>query len=140
MNLLERVEATQKTIDQFFGQPFEWGVRDCAILAATHAENFGYETRLKEARNYKTAIGAKRALHELGVSDMEDLVDAYGFERIPPAMALPGDLCAIPGGEEGNEWSALGIFIDSGQHIMAFAMGECLKGPASVCTTAWRVA
>lgn len=140
MNLLDRVEGTQKTINQFFDKPFEWGTADCAILAATHLENFGYETVMRNARGYSTAIGAKRALHDLGAQSMEDLVDSYGFERIPPAAALPGDIVGFPGGEEDNEWTALGVVTDPGLTLIGFANGRCMKGPTHVCTVAWRVA
>lgn len=139
MNLLDRVTATQKTVDAFLGKDFEWGVADCAILAATHVENFGHETVRNKARKYTTALGAKRAMKLLGVNSMEDFVDAYGFERVPPAATLPGDLVAFPGGEEGAEWSALGVVVDAGEHLIGFALGKCLKGPTRLCTAAWRV-
>lgn len=139
MNLLERVQKTQITIDEFFGQPFAWGTADCGILAGRHLENMGFETRLSEARNYSTELGAKRAMTALGCASMEDFVDAYGFERIPPAMALPGDVVGFPGGEVGKEWTALGVMIDAGEHLIGFAAGEVRRGPASVCSVAWRV-
>lgn len=140
MTLLDRVENTQKTIDEFFGQPFEWGKADCAILAGRHLESMGFETLLSKARHYSTEIGARRAMTALGCRSMEDFVDAYGFERIPPAMALPGDVVGFPGGDDDRPWTALGIAIDAGEHLIGFANGEVMRGPAQVCTVAWRVA
>lgn len=140
MNLLERVRHTQKTIDEFFGQPFVWGKSDCGILAGRHLENMGFETLLPKARKYSTEIGARRAMRALGCGSMEQFVDAYGFERIPPAMALPGDVVGFPGGEDDRAWTALGVMIDAGEHLIGFANGEVMRGPARVCTVAWRVA
>ncbi|QDK32667.1 DUF6950 family protein [Sphingomonas sp. IC081] len=140
MNLLERVERTQKSIDEFFGQPFKWGEADCGILAGRHLENMGFETRLAEARRYSTELGAKRAMTALGCASMEDFIDAYGFQRIPPAMALPGDIVGFPGGSDERPWTGLGVMIDAGEHLIGFANGEVMRGPARVCTVAWRVA
>jgi len=139
MNLLERVQRTQKTIDEFFGQPFVWGKADCGILAGRHLENMGFETLLSKARGYSTEIGARRAMRALGCGSMEEFIDAYGFVRIPPAMALPGDVVGFPGGEDGKAWTALGVMIDSGEHLIGFANGEVMRGPSHVCTVAWRV-
>ncbi|WP_334185080.1 DUF6950 family protein [Novosphingobium sp.] len=139
MDLLERVTKTQTTIDQFLNKDFAWGEFDCAALAATHVENLGFETVRSKARKYSTEIGAKRALHKLGYSSMEDLVDSYGFERIPPAMAITGDIVGFPGGTDDHQWTGLGVMIDPGQHLIAFANGRCMVGPTSVCTVAWRV-
>lgn len=139
MNLLERVTATQKTIDEFLDVEFQWGKFDCANLAATHVENFGFETVRGKARKYKTELGAKRAMHLLGCSSMEDFVDAYGFERIAPAATLPGDLVGFPGGAEDDVWTALGVVIDAGERLIGFANGVCMVGPTNVATVAWRV-
>lgn len=140
MTLLERVERTQRTIDEFFGQPFRWGRADCGILAGRHLENMGFTTRLSEARRYTTEIGARRAMTALGCSSMEDFIDAYGFERIPPAMALPGDIVGFPGWSDERPWTALGVMVDAGEHLIGFANGEIMRGPSHVCTVAWRVA
>lgn len=140
MTLLERVQRTQTTIDEFFGQPFVWGGADCGVLASRHLENMGFETLLSKARRYTTEIGARRAMTALGCRSMEDFVDAYGFERIPPAMTLPGDIVGFPGGADDRPWTALGVMIDAGEHLIGFANGEVMRGPAQVCTVAWRVA
>jgi len=140
MTLLDRVTRTQRTIDEFYSQPFKWGVRDCGILAARHLENMGFATRLSEARHYSTELGARRAMKALGCTSMEDFIDAYNFERIPPASALPGDIVAFPGGDDNAPWSALGVMIDSGEHLIGFANGAVMRGPSHVCTTAWRIA
>lgn len=145
MNLIERVNQTQLTIDQFHNQPFRWGTADCAQLAAQHVERFGLKSRLSECRAYRSEKGAKRALVRLRVKSMEDLADAMGFERIPPASAIVGDIVGFPGGHEGDEWTALGVHC-GGDKILGFAdpgdgLGtRCEYGPVTICTVAWRVA
>lgn len=142
-DLIARVTATQTTIDTYHERAFEWGEADCARLAAHHLQSLGVTTRLDEAASYTTEIGAKRALKRLGATSMEDLADAMGFERIPPASAIVGDLVGFPGGREGAEWTALGVHV-GGDRIMGFADPDgsgarCEFGGAHVCTVAWRV-
>lgn len=145
MNLIERVDGTQKTIDAFLDQDFKWGERDCGQLAGTHLEAFGTKTPLSQAGNYTTERGAKRVLVRLGVQSMEELVDGLGFERIAPASAIVGDIVAFPGGTEDAPWTALGVHCGT-DRILGFADPEgtgtprCVFGPVSVCTLAWRVA
>lgn len=143
MILIDRVAATQKTIDEFLHVKFQWGSADCGQLAGRHVEALGLRSRLAEAPNYKTELGARRALSALSVSSMEELVDSHGFERIAPAAALVGDLVGFPGGTEDRPWTALGIHC-GGDRILGFAdvdgAGASLEyGPTSVCTIAWRV-
>lgn len=138
MNLFVRAEATQKTIDQFYDQPFEWGVADCAILACRHLDNLGIANPLDKVIGYTDEKGARKALVKLGVKGMEELADKQGFERIAPAAAILGDLVAIPGGEEGNEWLGLGVALANGR-ILAFANDKAMIGPVEVATIAWRV-
>jgi hypothetical protein len=143
MNLIDRANGTQTTIDNFAHTEFAWGSRDCGQLAGQHLEILGFETALKAAGNYKTERGAKIALGRLGFPDMEAVVDALGFERIAPAMAITGDIVGFPGGSEEKPWTALGIHV-GGDRVMGYAdvLGEgptCEFGPVSVCTVAWRV-
>jgi len=143
-SLIDRVTHTQATIDAFLYRPFAWGSADCAHLAGSHVERFGVQTALGEVGKYATERGAKRKLRSLGVTSMEELADAAGFERIPPASALVGDLVGFPGGQEGDEWTALGVHV-GGDRIMGFADPDgagarCEYGPVSICTVAWRVA
>lgn len=143
MILIERVAATQKTIDEFLHVEFEWGRADCAQLAGRHVEAFGLLSRLAEAPNYKTERGARRALATLSVASMEELVASHQFEQIAPALALVGDIVGFPGGTEEKPWTALGVFV-GGDRILGFADidgsgARCEYGPLSVCTIAWRV-
>jgi hypothetical protein len=143
MTLIERVAATQKTIDTFLNVEFEWGTADCAQLAARHVEALGIPSRLSEAPNYKTERGARRALTVLDVKSMEGLVESHGFASIAPASALVGDIVGFPGGTNEKPWTALGIYC-GGDRILGFADvdgsgARAEYGPLSVCTFAWRV-
>lgn len=142
-NLIERVELTQKTIDFWLGQPFEWGVADCGQMVGAHLEQAGITTPLKDARAYSTDIGAKRAMKALGANSMEDFIDGLGFERIAPASAIVGDIVGLPGGTDDDQWTALGIHTGTNR-ILAFAAAEgdiarVHSGSDSVATIAWRV-
>jgi hypothetical protein len=142
-NLIERVETTQKTIDHWLGQEFEWGVADCGQMVGWHLEQTGMTTPLKDARAYTTDIGAKRAMRALGADSMEDFIDRLGFERIAPAMAIVGDIVGLPGGTDDDQWTALAIHTGQDK-ILAFAAAEgdvarVHSGSASVATIAWRV-
>ncbi|HEY0011552.1 MAG TPA: hypothetical protein VGB79_01720 [Allosphingosinicella sp.] len=139
MNLLARVAAAQSTIDRFLFTPFEWGKADCAHLVGHLLIELGLDDPNAKARNYSTELGARRAMRHLGYADMTDAIDALGFERIPPAAALPGDIVGYPGGEDGKEWTALGVALGQ-DRILGFANGRGEWGPVSVCTVAWRVA
>lgn len=143
MNLIERVERTQKTIDLWLNRTFQWGTADCGQMAGSHLDACGVTTPLAQAGNYKTEIGARRVMRRLGATSMEDFLDNLGLDRIAPASALPGDIVGFPGGEEGNEWTALGVHVGDDRIIgFAAAQGEeaiVRVGPISVATMAWRV-
>lgn len=142
MNLIERVTATQATIDDFLFKPFEWGTADCGQLAGSHLERLNIAA--PKPRNYSTELGAKRALSDLGATSMEDLCDALGLERIAPAAAVVGDLLGFPGGTEEDQWTALGVHT-GGDKLIGFADSgngdgvRCEWGPVSIATVAWRV-
>lgn len=144
MNLIARVENTQNTIDTWLDREFIWGTADCGQMVGGHLEAMGITTPLATAGSYKTEIGAKRVMSRLGASSMEDFLDRLGFERIPPATAIVGDIVGFPGGrDEDHQWTALGVHTGSDK-ILGFAAadGEAAivrVGPVSVATMAWRI-
>lgn len=143
MDLIARVDATQKTIDHWLDAVFEWGSSDCGQMVGSHLEALGFDTPLSVAGTYTTELGAKRVMRKLGASSMEDFLDKLGFERIAPASAITGDVVGFPGGSEGEEWTALGVHVGS-DRIVGFAAAPdeaaiVRAGPVSVCTVAWRV-
>ena len=143
MDLIARVDATQKTIDHWLDAVFVWGASDCGQMVGSHLEALGFKTPLGNAGNYTTELGAKRVMRKLGASSMEDFLDKLGFERIAPASALTGDVVGFPGGSEGKEWTALGVHVGTDKIVGFAAAGDeaaiVRAGPVSVCTVAWRV-
>jgi hypothetical protein len=135
MILVQRIERLQPVMDSWLGQPFVWGVSDCAHLCAEMMMAAGYVNPLADIGAYHSQLTAKRQLRKAGYQDLDAALDGLGLERIAPAMALPGDLVALPG--EGG-WTALGIAIGQGR-AMAFCTDRCVWGPLADCTTAWRL-
>jgi hypothetical protein len=143
MTLIARVEATQITIDKWLDEEFNWGTADCGQMVGDHLENLGFETPLVKAGSYTTELGAQRAVRKTGAKSMEEIIDQMGFERIPPASAIVGDVVGFPGGSEEKPWTALGVHTGSDKILgFAAAPGEeavVRTGPVSICTVAWRV-
>lgn len=139
--LQERVDAVDATLRRFRGQPFEWGAVDCAKLGAFHLRQMGYHENLKlhKAGTYKTALGAKRALQRAGWGSLSEALDGLGFERIPPAAALPGDVLLLPGTDG---FDALGVAAGNGA-VVSFhedAPGvEVLRIAEWSAAQAWRL-
>ena len=95
--LERRRRATEKTMGKFRNKEFDWRYkRTCAHLAFYHARAMG--KRLPKVPQFRSAVGAKRALSGLGHDSLIGLLDAH-LERIPPAMMRLGDLCAFEGTE-----------------------------------------
>lgn len=100
--MVRRVAVAQATLDEWRDKPFRLGRRDCARMVAWHLRKMGHPVRLPPSGSYATAKSAKAALAERGHADLLAALDSFGFARIPPAAARPGDVLAIPSlpGEE----------------------------------------
>lgn len=94
--MIARVEAAQATLDAARSRPYKLGVNDCARMTAGHLRRMGKRVKLPPSRSYGTARGALRALKERGFGNLIEAMDGFGFERIAPAAALPGDVLALP--------------------------------------------
>ena len=136
MNLHERVIATDKVVAKFRARPFDWSKRaTCIHLARAQARALGH--RPPSIPDIRSAIGARRALAQLGHETLSGLLDAM-FPRIAPASALPGDLVVVPG-EEGFE--SIGIAA-GGAILMYHADADGLvpvKEALGSVTGAWRL-
>jgi len=85
-------------LDAHRGKPFEWGVHDCAILAADAVAAMTGEDLASPYRGlYASAAEATALLEENGFADAVALA-ASRFEEIAPAKASVGDLAAVPVG------------------------------------------
>jgi hypothetical protein len=135
--MVRRVDAAQATLERFRDKSFKWGTRDCSRLVAHHLRLMGYKVKLPPAGSYGSLRGAKRALTAAGHETPTAAIDAFGFERIPPASAVAGDVIEWP---SENELSALGIALGNGR-MVAFhpeAAGATVLQPNQYIT-AWRV-
>jgi hypothetical protein len=94
--LVRRTEITQATLDRFIGKSFAYGRADCVQMAAFHLKAMGHTVLLSKGGQYRSALGAGKAIRRAGYASLAEALDAMGLERIPPAAALPGDIIAIP--------------------------------------------
>jgi hypothetical protein len=108
--MVRRRDAAQATLDRFRDKPLRYSVDDCARMAAFHARKLGHQVKLPPSGSYRTAAGALKQMLRLGYADLEQAVDAHGFERIAPAAAAVGDLVMMPG--------------DAGLHSLAVCLGN----------------
>lgn len=140
--LLARVDAAQQAMDHFAGKPLVWGRTDCARLAAHVLKTLGYKPGLSRFGDYKTELGARRALRRHGMTDTPDWLDTiHGLIRIAPAAALPGDVVGMPGA--GN-WTSLTICLGNGR-LLGFhpeaGVGVCtVVQPLIAPVAAWSAA
>lgn len=111
---LRRYEAAEATKTAFHNRVFEWGTADCLALAAHCLRGLGHPKPTKGVLRYRTERGAIRAMLKSGFRSLVEAVDAYGLTRIPPAMAVAGDIIALPT----DDSSALGPY------ALAVALGE----------------
>lgn len=135
--MVRRRDAAQATLDKFQGQPFKWGVRDCARLAAFHLRLMGYQVKMPPSGSYGSLLGARKALAKAGYDDLPAALDALGLRRIPPAAAAVGDLIQWP---SENELAALGVVLGNGR-MLAYhpeAKGAAVLQPVQF-VAAWRV-
>lgn len=114
--LVRRQKAVEATMERFRGKAFAFGSVDCAKVTAFHLKQLGHKVRLSKAGQYKTLIGAQAALRRLGYETLPEAMDGHGFERIPPARALLGDIVSFPCE---HPIGALGIVIGNG-NMLAF--------------------
>lgn len=105
MNPHERAAATNAVLARFRDKPFAWeGAANCVHLARAQLAAFGHQ--VPPVPMFRTALGAKRALHKRGFANLRGLIGAY-VPEIPPATMWVGDIALIA---SEDEWGGLGIF------------------------------
>lgn len=138
--MLKRAAATQACMDRFAFKPIEPGVRDCRNLGAHALHKQGRSAKLLNGWQGKTWASALRYVRRHGFSNLMEMVDAMGLERIAPAAALPGDLIAMPTDEESGFGCSLAVALDNGRILglnPASGLIEPMIPKMFVC--AWRV-
>jgi hypothetical protein len=133
----ERVRAANSAVARFNGEPFVWGRSDCVRLVAHVLRETGKSPPLREAGEYKTLLGARRALKRTGHASLEAWVDSWGLTRIPAAFALPGDIVALPGVD--GDMPALTIQLTNGR-LFGFMLDVGAVVASSAALTAWSIA
>lgn len=138
MELIERKRAAQQTIDKYLNKPFTWGSYDCVQLVSFNLQCLGYDNPLSGLESYGTRRNALKAMKRFGVKSFAEHLEKLGFEPIPPAYALAGDIVGFPGeGSDGTGWLGLGISIGH-DRALAFTGDVATYGNLSAATHAWR--
>ena len=120
-----RVAAAESAIARFAGEEFAWGKADCLRLVAHALRQMGHAPPLRAAGDYRSLLGAHRALKRTGHASLDAWVDAWGLRRIPPAFALPGDVLAYA--TEDAALPALALQLSEGR-VFGFHQGGGVAG------------
>lgn len=137
--LIRRVAAAQACIDRFSGKPYEPGKRDCIKLGSHVMHKLGRRTGLTKGLQYSSEAGGVRVMRKLGFANLLEAVDAaLGADaRIAPAMALPGDIIAMPTEGDSPFGCALAVAVGNGR-VIGFQNGVGLVLQPTAFVTAWR--
>lgn len=131
-------------IDAHRGKPFQWGVHDCAVLAADAvAAMTGEDLAAAYRGKYTDRDGAGLLLAEHGFLDAVALA-ADRFEEIPVSRAGVGDLAAIPIGSnsvpvELQGVGSLALGIVTGPVIAVMTAKGLSSVPLAAAVRAFRV-
>lgn len=137
---VRRERITRACMDRFNGKPLVPGRRDCATLAAHAMHKGGRKADLLTASKHTTWAGAVKYIRQQGCTSLAELMDACGLERIPPAAAWPGDIVALPSGDEEGFGCSLTVALDNGR-VLGFngETGRCEPHQPFEFVAAWRV-
>lgn len=137
---VRRVQAAERTIETYRGRDWAWEAgKTCAHMARFHLRQMGH--KLEPMPQFRSLLGAKRALEARGWATVADMLDAQaGLLRIAPAMMLPGDLGYLPS-EDGigsiclylDRHKLAGWFVETGD---TFAIVDVETRPIEA---AWKV-
>lgn len=122
--MTRRVAAAQATLDAWKDRTFKWGEADCCRLVAYCLRELGYNPGLSRFGRYSTPAGAARAIRRRGFADTVDVIDGFGFVRIPPAAAVAADILGFRHPEMG-ELAGLGIALGNGRMLAFLADQIC---------------
>lgn len=132
-----KVAAAQATLDRFKDVPLRMGRNDCARMVAYHLRKLGHRVKLPPSGSYASVRSARREMTRLGHDTLEQALDSFGFERIPPAAAVAGDVLMLPGASDlGALTIAMGNGRVAGWHVDA--TGAVVLQPVEF-VAAWRV-
>lgn len=124
IEIVERMEKTEKTKSKYYGRPFAWGSCDCGKIAGFHARKFGW--KVPKTGDYHSALGAAKKLKASGCENLEELVAKIGMKEIPPSQAMIGDIVSF---DSDSSLGGLGIAIGNGNML---AFHEAAEGAAII--------
>lgn len=110
MNLVQRVAATQKTVDIFKRKNFEDGRFDCIQLMACHARHMGKKIKLPR---YGDAKSAADAMRKMGFRTLSQGMDKH-FRRIERHQVMAADFLETPGT---NGFSSIMVALGNGRAL-----------------------
>jgi hypothetical protein len=129
MNLIERMLATQKTVDSFKGRKFTNGTADCVQLVLAHARHMGR----KIYGSTKTAAGA---LRQLGFGNLSEAMDKH-FRRVDRHQVMISDIVEMPGD---NGFSSLSVAVGNGRALgFHESIPHCDVLQPVLISGAWRI-
>lgn len=111
MTLIERVMATQKTVEEFKGKKFD--IRyggDCIQLVIAHARHMGKKIKVPRYGSWRSAA---EALRTIGFDNLSAAMDEH-FRRIETYHVMAGDIVEVPGN---NGFSSLMIAVGNGRTL-----------------------
>ncbi len=93
-DMIRRQEAVRATMNKYRARPFNWKSKStCLHMARFHLLRMGRKP--PPLPQIGSLLTAKKALKERGWSNVADMLDAIGLERIAPASMLLGDLAML---------------------------------------------
>lgn len=106
-----RANALNETMERWKDRPFKLGKNDCVKLLLFELKLMGVAIpNSAKLTGYKTPLAGRAALKRVyGISTVPEFLDKF-FDRIAPAMALPGDPISMPGYEDGTLGS-IGLYV-----------------------------
>lgn len=136
MNLVQRRDATKRTMERFVGRPFTWGEFDCGKMLIAQLREMKHRPVIGPGGTWKNAVGLKRFLSRHGGSGAACL-DGWKLPRITGAEAWLGDIVEMPGEPP---FGAFGIVVGNGR-VLAYhedTEGAAIIQPAQIIG-AWRL-
>lgn len=137
-DLIRRQKALAKTMSKYRGRPFAWDGANCITALRSHLVAMGHK-KLPPVPALSSALGAKRALADMGFDDVAALLDSL-LLRTPPARALLGDIILMRGPEDAPHGLDAVTFATGGGKVAGWqedAVGMVVLVPKAIIG-AWR--
>lgn len=133
MDMIKRMEATQRTVDAFKGRTFDDRKADCIRLIGCHARHMGRRIKIPA---YRDASSAAKALRAAGFKTLGEAMDKH-FTRIDRTKVLMSDIIEMPGS---NGFSSLAVAVGNGR-VLGFHedVPHCDILQPLMISGAWRI-